>query len=174
MEQIHIKRIKNWKIHPSMRGQFAFDLYKAMAKNKDIFLLCGDLGYGIFDNHIQDFPRRAMSIGASEQTLLDIAVGLAYEGKIPFVYTITPFFYRGFETLRTYINHEKLPVKLCGSGRDRDYHIDGPSHDASDIKPHLDLLKNIAQFWSNETDEIKNMVNDMIKNHKPSFISLKR
>lgn len=169
------ERIKNWKLHPSMRGQFGFELYKAMAKNKDIYLLCGDLGFGVFDNHKEDFPERCFSVGASEQSMADIAVGLAYSGKIPFVYSITTFLlYRPYETLKTYINHEKLNVKLIGSGRDKDYEHDGISHDASDAKQVLDTLPNIKQLWPETKEEIADMVKLMVESEKPMFISLKR
>ena len=168
-------RIKNWQLHPSQRGWFSLALYKAMAKNENIFLLMGDLGWGIFDNHIQDFPKRAISVGASEQSMLDIAIGLALKDKIPFCYSITSFLlWRGAETIRLYLDHENIPVKLIGSGRDKDYDIDGFSHDASDVKQLLKSWPNIVQFWPDEKDEIPDMVKEMVNNRKPSFISLKR
>src|SRR5690554_4733225 len=134
--------------HPSQRGWFGAELYEQMAKNSDIYLLVGDLGYKVFDRHFNMFPERCINTGASEQALLGIACGLALEGKIAVVYSITPFLlYRPFETLRTYINHENIPVKLIGSGRDTDYAHDGFSHDASDVKGFLDQLPNIKQYW---------------------------
>jgi len=39
MKTIHEERLKNWIPHPSMRGQFAYHLYKAMAEDDRIFLL---------------------------------------------------------------------------------------------------------------------------------------
>ena len=157
-----------------MRKTFQETLLKEMQENKDIFLLVGDLGYKMFDSHFAAFPDRVINTGAAEQAMLDIAVGLAHDGKIPFTYTITPFYYRAFETIRTYINHEKVPVKLLASGRDKDYAHDGWSHDASDIKPFLDQFKNIEQYWPIYKTNVPKMVKDMIKNKKPSFISLAR
>ena len=34
--------------------------------------------------------------------------------------------------IRNYVNYEKIPVKLIGSGRDRDYEHDGISHWSDD------------------------------------------
>jgi transketolase len=158
-----------------MRREFADILLEEMMFNKDIYLLCGDLGYKVFDAHIVSFPDRAINCGASEQMMLDVAVGLAQSGKIPFVYSITPFLlYRGFETLRTYINHESINVKLIGSGRDQDYEIDGFSHDASDVKTILSTLPNIVQFFPEKKEELKDIIKEMITNNKPSFLSLRR
>lgn len=159
--------------HNSQRGWFAGSLYNEMISNQNIIVLTGDLGYGQFDKIRADFPERFINTGAAEQALLDIACGLALEGKMPVVYTITPFYLRAFETLRTYINHEKIPVHMVGGGRDKDYAHDGFSHDASDIKSFLDPLSNIQQFWPEEKEDVPQMIHDMLID-KPTFISVKR
>ena len=158
-----------------MRKRFAQHLYKQMLKNKNIFFITGDLGYGIFENIMKDFPNRAYNTGATEQAAVDICIGLALEGKIPIWFSITTFaLYRPFEGLRTYTNHESIPVKIIASGRDKDYTHDGWSHDASDVKPFLDQFKNIKQLWPNDVDEIPKMVGKMINDPVPYFISLRR
>lgn len=158
-----------------MRRTFADELLKRMQKNKDIFLLVGDLGFKMWDSHFAAFSDRCVNTGAAEQALMDIACGLALDGKIPFVYSITPFLiYRPFETLRTYINHEKIPVKLVGSGRNRDYKHDGISHWADDVGLFLNPLSNIKQFWPKDKEEIPDILDKMLSNQLPSFISLRR
>lgn len=158
-----------------MRRVFADELLKHMQKNQNIFLLVGDLGYKVWDSHFAAFPNRCINTGASEQAMLDIACGLALDGKIPFVYSITPFLiYRPFETLRTYINYERIPVRLVGSGRNRDYSHDGISHWADDVSLFLDRLPNLKQYWPMSKGVIPKMLRKMIKNNEPSFISLRR
>jgi len=157
-----------------MRALFAKTLLRYAKKDKQISLLTGDLGFGMWDEFRDTLPDQFINCGASEQAMLDIAVGLALVGKKPFVYTITPFFYRAFETLRTYINHENINVKLIGSGRDKSYIHDGFSHDATDFKGFLDLLPNIKQYWPEEKEEIPSIVKDILQSDKPSCIILKR
>lgn len=158
-----------------MKKEFAEMLYKAMQEDDRIVILTGDLGYGMWDKIRNMFPERFINCGASEYAMAGIACGLALEGKIPFVYSITPFLiYRTFEILRTYVNHENIPVKLVGSGRDKDYSHDGFSHDATDVKGILDKLENIEQLWPEKVEEIPYMVGKMIGDNKPYFISLKR
>lgn len=165
----------NTGVHPSMRGWFANELHKQMTLDDRIWLLMGDLGWGMFDRIRKDYPKRAISVGASEFTMMGIACGLAQDGKIPFVYSITTFLlYRPFEVLRTYINHEKLNVKLCASGRDFDYKDDGWSHHSPDAKQILDTLPNIKQLWPDSKEEIPLLVEQMVKSNDPIFISLKR
>lgn len=158
-----------------MRRTFAEELYKHMEVNKDIWLVTGDLGYGMWDKIRDEFPDRFLNTGAAEVAMMDIAVGLALSGKIPFVYSITPFLlYRPFEVLRTYINHEKIPVKLVGSGRDKDYAHDGISHWAEDALNVLGILPNIGCSFPASKDEIPELVRDMVEINKPVFVSLKR
>ena len=146
-----------------------------MRINPDIFLLTADLGYKLWDDIIAEFPKRAMNVGASEQAMIDIAIGLAYDGKIPFCYSITPFLlFRPFEGIRTYVDYENLNVKLVGGGRNDDYHVDGISHDATDIGLYLNQLKNISQHFPQDKREIKHIVEEMVNSKKPEFISLKR
>lgn len=166
-----------------MRKEFFKYLYELMQKNKSIIVLTGDLGYGGFDQIRDEFPDRFVNCGAAEQAMMDIAVGLALEGKIPVVYSITPFLlYRPYETLRTYINFEKIPVIMVGSGRDDDYKHDGFSHYAGDDwKLFTDfgtgdsaILENINAEWPVDNKTMRWCLKDAIKAKVPYYINLVR
>lgn len=152
-----------------------FDQLDHFMKDENVYLLFIGLGYPRVDEFLKKYPNRAINTEASEQTALDIAVGLAYSGKTPFIYTITPFLYRGFETIRTYINHENLNIKLIGAGRDDDYSKDdGYSHDAKDIKEILGTQKNIKQYYPKDPEELKKDLVFMLIHKGPCFISVRR
>ena len=159
-----------------MRNSFAHELMFHMKQNKDAWLLLGDVGYGIFDQHRKEFPGRVINCGASEHSMLAMAVGLALEEKTVFVYTITPFLlWRGAEVIRNYINHENIPVKLVGSGRSREYEKDGYSHCCvEEVAMVRDLYYNIKSYWPATKKAIPSMFQDMVKNERPSFMSLSR
>lgn len=168
-------RLKNYPRFDSVKGEFVWELYKAMAKNKKIVLVTADLGYKMFDPHREDFPDRFIDVGAAEQTLMGVAIGLALSGKIPFVYSITPFLiYRPFEWLRTYINAEKIPVKLIGGGLGREYSEDGLTHQCQDLDAVLHLFKNIKQFFPTEKMDIPYMMKEMINDNSPYFMGITR
>ena len=162
--------------HDSMRGEFAYQLYRQMEKDPDIWLITGDLGFGMLDMIKEDFPERFINTGAAEQVMTGIAVGLALEGKKPFVYSITTFLlYRPFETIRNYVNYEKISVRLVGGGRDKDYEHDGFSHWSNDALMVLDkCLPNIQSLWPDTKEDIPEMVKYMVEDDRPWFISLKR
>lgn len=158
-----------------MRKTFAEELFNRARGNKDIVLLTGDLGYGMWNRFRDELPDQFYNVGASEQSMMGIAVGMTLKGKIPFVYSITSFLlYRPFETIRNYIDHESIPVHLVGSGRDKDYEHDGFSHWSEEALTVLKNFKNLTQFWPNKKEEIPNMIDKIIKSNKPTFISLKR
>jgi len=158
-----------------MRKQFADTLHELMSKDENIVLIVADLGYFIFDRIRADFPDRFYNVGAAELCAMNIAIGLALSGKIPIVYSITPFLIlRPFESIRTYINHEKIPVKLIGSGRDNDYEHDGISHFAHDIPAIMELFPNIKSYYPENKEFIKTYLKDIIYSDEPVFLSLKR
>lgn len=158
-----------------MRRTFFKELYQAMGENRKIWAISGDLGFGGFDAIKNDFSDRFFNTGAAEQSMVGIAVGLAIEGKIPFIYSITPFLlFRPFETIRNYINHEKIPVKLVGSGRDGDYINNGFSHWAGDDRIIKKAFPNIVTLWPKTKDEIPNLLNYMIRVKKPFYLNLNR
>lgn len=165
---------KEVKRHESMRGWFAYELYMTMLVDPNIWVISIDLGYGMLDHIKEDFPDRFINTGASEQAAMGIAVGLALEGKKPFIYSISTFLiYRPFETIRNYINHEKIPVRLIAGGRDKDYVHDGFSHDGSDIDETLKLFKNIYKLYPQTKEDVPHMVKMMMED-KPWFVSLRR
>ncbi len=159
----------------NQRAVFAESIHKHMSKNKKIWVITGDLGFGMWDRVRDDFPDRYLNVGASEQTMMGIAVGLALESKIPFVYSITTFLlYRPFETIRNYIDYEKIPVRLVGSGRDKNYIHDGISHWPLEDKKILRIFKNIEARWPSDVKQIPSLVSEMTKTNKPWYINLKR
>jgi transketolase len=165
--------IRKYPRHNSMRGELGFELYKAMRKNKKIWILLPDQGYKLFWPHKDDFPERVIITGAAEQAVTGMAIGLALKGKIPFIFSLTPFvLFRNYEWVRNYIFYENIPVKLIGQGRGNDYLTDAYTHTAWGDKEVLSTFKNIEQFWPDHIDEVPKMVKEMITNKKPSFISL--
>jgi transketolase len=146
-----------------------------MKKDKEIFVLLGDLGFGIFDQMRSEFPTRCINIGSSEQLMLGMASGMALEGKKVICYSITPFLlYRPFEFIRNYLSNEKIPVKLVGSGRGKDYNEAGFSHHSEEAESILKQLPSIKCYFPINVDEMRNLVEDFINSDEPSFLSLKR
>jgi transketolase len=158
-----------------MRRAFADLLHQEMAKNKKIWVVTGDLGYKMWDQIRIDYPDRFINVKAAEQTMLGVGIGLALRGRLPFVYSITPFLlYRPFETIRNYLNHEKIPVKLVASGRDQEYSHDGFSHWANEDKKIMAVLDNIRTAWPETNEELPVLLAKMIREEVPYYLNLKK
>jgi len=159
----------------NLRRRFADETYDSMKKNKNIVVVAGDLGYRIWDKIRQDFPNRFYNVGAAEQALIGIAVGLSLEGKIPVVFSITPFLlYRPFETIRNYLDHEKIPVVLVGSGRDKDYLHDGFSHWSEEDREVMKIFKNIKSVWPKTVEEVSDLFPKILERKFSWYVNLKR
>lgn len=156
-----------------MRKLFASLLYKELQKNSNIYLLSGDLGYRLWDDIKKDFPNNFINPGSSEQLMMGMAVGMALEGKIPIVYSITPFLlYRPFEIIRNYLHYEKIPVKLVGGGRGKDYRQLGYTHWAEEDTSIMGVLSNISLYRPDTADEMEAMFQSFVYNNHPAYINL--
>jgi transketolase len=130
-----------------MRKDFENLLFNEMAINPKIYLITGDLGYGLWDRIRDTYPTRFFNVGSSEMVLMGTGIGLAMDGMIPFVYSITPFaIYRPFEMIRNYVIKENIPVKIIGGGRNRDYGYLGFSHWAEEDLDVLGSFRKLRLF----------------------------
>ena len=161
------------KQQPTRNG-YGEGLVEVGKKDPNVVVLCCDLTDSTkVDAFKKKFPNRFIEVGVAEQNLAGLAAGLALEGKIPFIYTITSFYMRAAETIGLYLHGEQLPVKLVGSGRDGDYHIDGPSHHGGLAQAFLAPL-NVLKFYPETKEDVVDYLETIIKNEKPCFLSLRR
>ena len=154
-----------------MRIRFGKEIRNLARKDKNIFLLVGDIGYRVFDEFREEFPERFLNLGICEQSIIGVAAGLSLEGLKPWVYTITPFLIeRPFEQIKLDIDQQKTNVKLVGYA---DYPTLGPTHKELNAKKMMSLFKNIKSFYpKNEREVIKN-TKQCYQSKGPCFISLK-
>lgn len=156
-----------------MRQLFAQLLLNIMKRDKSVWLVTGGVGYGVLDEIKAKYPKRFINCEASEQAMLDIAVGLTLSGKRVFVYSITPFLlYRPFESIRNYLNHEQIPVILVGSGRGKDYGDLGFTH-WSDDDSIMNNFKNIKSYHPTKKS-LPVTFYKIISKLKPCYLNLSR
>jgi transketolase len=158
-----------------MRKECITLLEKEMQVNRNIFMLTADLGFGILDSIKENHKDRFYNVGAAEQLLIGAGIGLAESGMIPICYSMSSFIlYRPFEFLRNYVNEEKIPVKLIGSGRDKDYSHDGFSHWAHDDEQVLSALPNIEIYKPKSIEELELRFKTFLYSNKPAYLNLTR
>ncbi len=155
-----------------MRKQFGKTITKLADKDKDIYLVVSDIGFGIFDEFRIKFPKRFLNLGVCEQTIISAASGMALQGLKPYVYTITPFLIeRPFEQIKLDINLQNANVKLIGYA---DYPNQGPTHQELDDKKLMSHFKNIVSYFPKNSMETEKFLIESYQHQKPTFISLKK
>ena len=157
-----------------MRRRFG-ELMASAMDDPRVYLLAGDVGFGVLDAAFKAAPDRCFNMGASEQAMIGAAVGMTYEGKIPICYTITPFLlYRPFEWLRNYCQNEGAPIKLVGSGRGRDYLDAGATHWAEEQVAVLKTLPRIRAFYPDTVEQVEGMWHSFMTTTDPAYLNLSR
>jgi transketolase len=158
-----------------MRKECAQLLLDEMSVNDRIRVITADLGFGILDHIRNAYPDRFYNVGAAEQLMIGVAIGMAEQGLVPVCYSMSSFLlYRPFEFLRNYVNYEQINVKLLGSGRDRDYSHDGITHWAHDDELVLASLPNIAVYKPADLTELDVDFNNWINSSTPGYLNLMR
>jgi transketolase len=97
------------------------------------------------------------------------------EGKIPYIYSITPFaIYRPFEMIRNYLDHEQIPVNVIGGGRDREYGYLGFSHWSDDDRRIMGVFDNVKTIHPETDEELEEAFKLSTTRTTPLYINLKR
>ena len=118
-----------------------------------------------FLTNIKKFPKRFYNCGIAEQNMVGLAAGLAIEGFIPVLYTITPFLTsRAFEQIRLDICYPKLKVIIVGTGAGLSYSRLGPTHHSLEDLALMQSLPNLNVFCPGDSYELDNLLPNLIKN----------
>jgi len=114
----------------SMRIAYGQALVELGKTHPDVVVLSADVSNSDHSYMFEQvFPERFINVGIAEQCLVDVAVGLAYSGKIPFANTFAFLFAtRAVEMVRTHLCYGGANVKLMGAYAGLSDSFDGPTH----------------------------------------------
>ena len=158
-----------------MRDAFAAEFYEIVAADPKVSILTGDIGFGVFDRLISDFPDSFLNMGVAEANMMGAAAGLALEGQRPFVYTIVPFLtMRTFEQIRNDVCIQNLPVKIVGVGGGLAYGPMGPTHHSIVDMSILRSLPNMTVMSPCDPVESRQVTRAAYEHQGPVYIRLGR
>jgi len=156
-----------------MRTAFIKTLIEKAEKDKNIYLLTGDLGFSVFEEFKQRFPQRFIDCGVAEQNMIGVAAGLSLSGKKVVVYSIIPFItMRCLEQIRNDICLHNLDIKIVGVGAGFSYGAQGPTHHAIEDLSIMRSLPNIQILCPADPLETKLAVKAMLKSRQPVYLRL--
>jgi transketolase len=116
----------------SMREGYGRALAEYGEINPDVVVLDADTSSSTLSNFFaQRFPGRFLNIGIAEPCMVDVAVGLALGGKIPFANAFAALLsLRALEQIRTCVCYARRNVKLAAGYAGLSDFKDGPTHHA--------------------------------------------
>lgn len=148
-----------------MKKAFVKTLVKLMEKNNNIYVLTGDLGYGVMNPILEKFPERFINLGICEQNMASVAAGLALEDNIVYMYSIANFpTLRCLEQIRNDIIYNMANVKIISVGSGFSYGSLGMSHHATEdigIMRTLPKIEILSPADKNETIEAVKYANEV-------------
>lgn len=116
-----------------MRDTFIKALEELAARDPRIFLITGDLGFGVLNQFAERHPRQFLNAGVAEQNMTGLATGLALEGRIVFTYSIANFpTLRPLEQIRNDAAYHDANVNVVAIGGGFSYGQLGMSHHATE------------------------------------------
>ncbi len=128
-----------------MRNSVVNALSSLAENDPDLILISGDLGFGVFEDFIDRFPKQFFNLGIGEQNMIGVAAGLALSGKSVFVYSIGNFpSFRCLEQIRNDICYHQLNVNILALGGGFNYGGLGMTHHATEDLSIMRALPNMT------------------------------
>ncbi len=149
-----------------MRDTFVKTLMGLTEKKDNLYLITGDLGFGVLKPFWERFPDRFINAGIAEQNMTSVAAGMALEGNIVFTYSIGNFpTLRCVEQIRNDCAYHNADVKIVCVGGGFVYGSLGMSHHATEDIAILRALPDVTVVCPGDLVEAK-YATEAIVNHK--------
>ena len=156
-----------------MRDTFIKELTQLAAEDNDLMLLTGDLGFGVFEEFRDLYPKQFLNVGVAEQNMTMVASGLALKGKKVFTYSIGNFpTLRCLEQIRNDVCYHDLNVTIVSIGGGFSYGSLGMSHHATEDLSIMRALPNMICVSPSSLQETKNATTALYQNSGPSYLRL--
>lgn len=128
-----------------MRDTFVKTLLEIAKKDKNVYIVTGDLGFGVLRPFWEELPDQIINAGIAEQNMTSIAAGLALQGKIVYTYSIGNFpTLRCIEQIRNDCAYHDANVKVVCVGGGFVYGSLGMSHHATEDIAIMRALPNVT------------------------------
>jgi transketolase len=156
-----------------MRTAFITTLTALAEKDKNVWLVTGDLGFSVFEDFIARFPKQYLNIGVAEQNLIGACAGLALAGKRPYAYSISTFAtMRPFEQIRNDVCYQDLPVTIIGGGSAFSYSTLGCTHFALEDLGIMRALPNMRVLSPGDPVEVAGLLRDAYGHPGPTYMRI--
>ena len=159
-----------------MRKAFGEALVALGEKNEKVVALSAD----VFNSDhsymfAERFPDRFFNVGIAEQALVDVAVGFALNGYIPFANTFAAFFAtRAVEMVRSHACYGGAKIKMMAAYAGLSDSFDGPTHNSITDLAIMRSLPNMTIVVPSDPNTLTEMLTQIAEWDGPVYCRLNR
>lgn len=158
-----------------MRDTFVKKLNQLAANDDRIHLVTADLGFGIFNEFSERFPKQYLNVGVAEQLMISVASGMALEGAKVITYSIANFAtFRCLEQIRNDAAYHDLNITVVSSGGGFTYGQLGMSHHATEDLAVMRAIPGIDVCAPASVDETDLILDACVKKNNVSYLRLEK
>jgi transketolase len=159
----------------SFREAFGKSLVEVGIGNPNVVVLVADVSSSVMTNYFaEEFPERFFNVGIQEAGMVDVAVGFALTGMIPFVNTFAGLFLRTMEQIRTCVAYAKTNVKLVGGYSGVSDFKDGPTHHSIVDIAVMRAMPNLVVVGPADATEVKKILPLVAEYDGPVYMRISR
>jgi transketolase len=156
-----------------MRETCLKEVYRLAKGDKRITFIGSDLGVGTLKEFKEEMPDRFLMEGIAEAHVVGMASGMALEGRIVYVNTISTFLTRRcFEQVVVDACLHNLNVRLIGNGGGVVYAPLGPTHLAIEDLSIFRAVPNMTILAPADADEMRRLMPQTVDWRGPIYIRL--
>lgn len=144
--------------------------------NRDVVVLDADVSSSTLTNYFADrHPARFFNMGVMEASMVDVGVGLALGGAIPFVNTFAALLtLRACEQIRTCVAYARTNVKLIGGFAGLSDYKDGATHFATKDVAVMRAMPNLVVVAPADNVEAARFVPVIAEHDGPVYMRISR
>lgn len=160
----------------SMRVAYGMALADYGALNTNVVVLDADVSASTQTHFFaKRFPERFFNLGVAEAGMVDVAVGLALGGKIPFANTFAFLIaLRAAEQVRTCVAYALTNVKLAAAYGGLSDSRDGPTHHSVCDLAVMRAMPNMTVIVAADSVEVRKMVPLVAEWNGPVYLRISR
>ncbi len=158
-----------------MRSVFMKKFHEAMRRDKRLFFLAADQGFGLIEPLFAEFPDRTLNVGIAEQNMIGISAGLCNAGFRPLCYAISNFLvHRCMEQVRNDVCIHDYPVILLGTSTGFDHGTLWATHHVVDDIGCMKPLPNLQIYSPSSIESMAVIFDEVMASAHPTYIRLSK
>jgi transketolase len=158
----------------AQRDVFIQALYEKALVDKDIVFISADMGAPTLDQWAENLGDQFIAAGISEQNAINVAAGMAKEGKKVFVYMMASWFARCYEQIRYSCAMANNAITILGNGVALGYAPSGPAHEPNEDMALARTLLGIEVYSPSNENSTFQLVNLCLEKPQLRYIRLER